>query len=148
MKIKINKIFFLKAAKIISNAIIKLKELKHSIITIDLLNAYLQKNGHFNLNTVNHLEQNIYIQSEILKPKISRINNSNIIQNKIVKIIQEHNLQSTYTNNHEKIINIYIQENKNLNNLKKSLKTKHIKSIHKIIDSKTVKNSIRFETIK
>jgi len=88
---------------------LNLKELSHSIITIELINTYLKKTGNFSINIKNHLQHNSYIQTALLKSQISKINKTNTIQNNIAKIIIEHNLQSTYLNNDEKIIYLYIK---------------------------------------
>lgn len=116
----------------------------NNVLQIGQIDKYLKRNGIFNINVLNHIQNNsAQIQNLIDVKKNFRAIGS--LHNQIYNIIKKNNLLTNYIENKPLIINKIISENKNLKKQKSKMIQNYKKKITDAISSEQLKNIVEFE---
>lgn len=117
-------------------AINDLRGMGHEVIQMEANDIYLKKNGVFNINVINHIENNnAQIQNLISNPDI-KIQEIGTLHKQIFNFIRQNNLLNNYINNKNTIIKKILSENKNLKKQRQNTINNYKKKVTDVINSK------------
>jgi len=117
----------------------------HEVVKKETIDMYLKRNGLFNINVMNHLENNnAHIQNLISNPGI-KIKEIGTLHQQIFDCIRQNNLLKNYINNKNTIIKKILSENKNLKKQSKNTINSYKKKVTDVINSQQMENLVAFE---
>jgi len=116
----------------------------HEVVQIEDIDMYLKKNGIFNINVINHIQNNNAQIQNLINPN-NKIQAIGTLHKQIFNIIRQNNLFNTYIANKNTIIKKIISKNKNLKKQKPHTINNYKKKITDAINSKQLENLVAFE---
>lgn len=126
-------------------AINDLRAMGHEVVQIEAIDMYLKKNGIFNINVINHIQNNnAQIQNLINNPD-NKIQEIGTLHKQIYNIIRQNNLFNNYIDNKNTIIKKILSENKNLKKQRPNTINNYKKKITDAINSKQLENLVALE---